>query len=378
MSIHVDSARPTILRSLKLKFVASAAAAVACLATASGGLAEPVSVNRGEGQGLVVTHRGNCYLFLPDHVRGRSSRLSLSAGVPPVAGEATVFQSFAPGTDLAVAFVQGDLQGRCNDSYFSLDRSVDAILDGTTKASIVRVQASGQITRTAVSIVEILYDTVRVRVDDGEDPLYQGTSGSFLFADDVPIGMMIEAPDPMNGIALRTDAIVDRTRRLLSGRLAEENAAVAAPGTQAVPDAGRAQGLAVAQIVCSAEPITPEAGCSNLLTGAGPILLPAPGRPLVIDMELEGEDGKAVVVRRVQMAAAEDEAASPPKAVRVELDSSQGTQRRWRTFGSGDMSPLGELAIESGSGQFARRLRITIENAWRPDLPVRLDQVLVR
>lgn len=375
MSICVDSARRAIFQSLKLKF---ATALIVSFMTASSGRAEPVSVNRGEGQGLVVTHRGNCYLLVPDHVRGRSSRLSLSAGAPPVAGEATVFQSFAPGTDLAVAFVRGDLQGRCTDSYSSLDRSVDVILDGTTKASIVRVQASRQIIRTPVSIMEILYDTVRIRVEDGEDPLYQGTSGSFLFVGDIPVGMMIEAPDPLTGIALRVDTIVDRTRRLLAGRLADEEAAASTSEKAAVPDVDEAQGIAVAEIACSAESITPEAGCSNLLSDVGPTLLPAPGRPLVIDMELESADGKAVVVEQVQMVAMEDDAASPPKAVRIELDSSQGAQRRWRTFGSGDMSPLGELTIQSGGGQFARRLRITIENAWRPDVPVRLDQVFVR
>ncbi|MCG8273870.1 hypothetical protein MIC97_20510 [Aquamicrobium sp. NLF2-7] len=353
------------------------AASTALLAPLHPAFSESVSVNRGEGQGLIVTHRGNCYLLIPDHVRGRSSRLSLSLGAPLVGGEATVFQSFAPGTDLAVAYVRGDLQGRCREDYADLDRPVDTILDGATRASLVRVQTSGQITRTPVAITEILYDTLRIRVEDDEAPLYQGTSGSFLFVDDIPIAMMIEAPDPMTGIALRADAIADRTRRLLSGRSPRED--VAAPPLRSDgngPDA--AEGLPIADIGCSAEPVSPEAACSNILTGSGPLLLPPLGRPLEIEIELETPGEKAVVVSRIELASQPDDASSSPKAVRIELDSSQGTQRRWRTFGAGDMSPLGELSIGSGGGQFARRLRISIDNAWRPDLPVRLDRVVVR
>lgn len=374
MRHSVDSSPANFFRSLRPLVAALGAAPLVLAAMLGGGLAEPVSVNRGAGQGLVVAHRGNCYLLIPDHVRGRSPRLSISAGAPPVIGEATVFHSFAPGTDLAVAHVRDNLQGRCNDAYADLPQSVDRLLDRAEKASLVRVQASGQITRTTVSIVEILYDTLRVRLDEGQEGLYQGTSGSFLFVDDVPVGMMIEAPDERNGIALRADSIADRTRRLLEGRLAAADAA-AQPG----PAAARSDaGLPITDIVCSAEPTTPDAGCSNLVSGAGPLLVPAPGRPVTIEIELGSADGKAAIVRSVELLTVPDDHAGPPKSIRIDLDSSQGAQRRWRSFGSGDMSPFGELSLSSGAGQFARRLRLTIATAWRPDLPVRLDGIVVR
>lgn len=372
----VDWSMANFFRFLKQRRAALGAIPLV-LATIQGSLAEPVSVNRGAGQGLVVSHRGNCYLLIPDHVRGRSPRLSISVGAPPVIGEATVFHSFAPGADLAVAHVRGNLQGRCNDAYADLPQSVDRLLDRTGKASLVRVQASGQITRTTVSIVEILYDTLRVKVDEGQDGLYQGTSGSFLFVDDTPVGMMIEAPDQTNGIALRADSIADRTRRLLEGGIAAAEAEAPKDATSPAAASGDT-GLQITDIVCSAEPITPDAGCSNLLSGAGPLLMSAPGRPVTIEIELGSVDGKAAIVRSVEMLAMVDDNGGPPKSVQIDLDSSQGAQRRWRSFGSADMSPFGELSVSSGTGQFARRLRVTIATAWRPDLPVRLDGIVVR
>lgn len=376
MRNSVDWSMPNFFRFLKQRMAVLGAIPL-IFAAIQVSLAEPVSVNRGAGQGLVVSHRGNCYLLIPDHVRGRSPRLSISAGAPPVVGEATVFHSFVPGADLAVAHVRGNLQGRCNDAYADLPQSVDRLLDRTGKASLVRVQTSGQITRTTVSIVEILYDTLRVKVDEGQDGLYQGTSGSFLFVDGLPVGMMIEAPDQTNGIALRADSIADRTRRLLEGRLAaadtDEHLRPAGQPSR-LPDAG----LSMTDIVCSAEPTTPDAGCSNLLTGTSPLLVSAPGKPVTIEIELGRVDGKAAVVRSVEMSTVADDHAGPPKSIQIDVDSSQGAQRRWRSLGSGDMSPFGELFVSSGAGQFARRLRVTILTSWRPELPVRLDRIVVR
>ncbi|MDO8863132.1 hypothetical protein Q6D67_15605 [Haliea sp. E1-2-M8] len=334
--------------------------------------AESVAVNRGEGQGYVVTHRNNCYLILPDHVLGRSPTLSLSAGAPSVAGEAQVFQRF-PGIDLAIAFVRDDLQGRCSTPFRSLPRSSDILLATQGELSLVRVEASGIVTRTPVMIAEILYEQIEVRTNISGSELGRGTSGAFVFAGDVPVAMMIEARSAELGTALRIDAIVARIGRLLDGgpSMADPSVREGAPSAPSGPGH-----LPFRITACSPEVADPTFVCSGLETGAGPVVMPA-GAQVVIEVEFERADQSSSVIRTVSLTshAAETEEQAVPRAIVVEVDSSSGAQRRWRHLGSGDMSPFGEFKVNLGTGQLARRARILIVSSWQPDRPLRLDRV---
>ncbi|WP_366655771.1 hypothetical protein [Fodinicurvata sp. EGI_FJ10296] len=362
---------------------ATAMAAILSLLVAIPSYAEPVAINRGQGQGYAVEHRNNCYILLPAHVPGRGSALTLSAGAPPVVGEAYVFHRFAiDDMDLAVAFVRAGLQGRCSSTFADLPRRIDDLLGNARELSLVRVASGGIVSREPVEVTEILYETLRVRTAAETRDLSAGSSGSFLFSGDVPVAMLTDAVDRNNGIALRIDAIVSRVSRLLDGGPSLGDIDESPPAMQP-PGAGGDGAIGFRVVACEPEPFDPDFACSRLEAEGGAVLMPA-GQPVRIDMELTYPEGVIRSIRSVSVrsAAAGDDDHAVPKAIRIEIDSSAGGARRWRPFAAGDMSPLGEFDADQGVGQFAERVRLHITGSWSDhlerDLPIRLDRVTIR
>lgn len=339
-------------------------AGLVAIALAGPVLADPVAVNRGAGQGMSFSHRGNCFLVLPDHVSPLIPSLTLSAGVPPVTGEARIMHRFAE-LDLAVAHVARGLEGRCETAFASLPKRTDALLD-RDRLTLVYVGAEGLVLREPVELAEVLYDTLVVRAAGALD-FRQSRSGAFLFAGEAPVAMVLEAPDTRSATALRMDTIAERIGRLI-------DAPVPVPVGPA-PVAGGA--IAFRVTGCSPEPASPEAPCSNLESSAGPVLMPA-GGPVMIGLDFPEAGNDALTVTAVRLEAVPGEGHSVPKAVRVEIDSSSDGPPRWRSFAGRDMAPDGSFEVEVGGGQRARRMRILVNSGWTEGLPLRLDGVSIR
>lgn len=360
---------------------------------ASAGHTEPVAINRGDGQGYAVDHRNNCYILLPVHVLGRSNNLTLSAGAPPVVGEARVFQRFnIDDMDLAVAVVSGTLQGRCDSRFSDLPRRIDELLGNARPLSLVRVAPSGIVTREPVEVTEVLYETLRIRTVADTRDLTAGSSGSFLFSDDIPVAMLTDAIDPGNGIALRMDAIVSRISRLLEGGptvgdradpIGSDRRGRAVDRQSDAVSRESTESIALRVVACQPEPVDPDFACGRLVEAEGAMLMPA-GQPIRVDMEIEWPQNASRSIRSVSLRSVVDGAGAyaVPKSVLIEIDSSTGETRRWRPFAAGDMSPLGEFDAAPGVGQFAERLRLHITSSWSDhldhNLPTRLDRVTVR
>lgn len=337
--------------------------------------AEPVSINRNKGQGFVVSHQGNCYVILPEHVHGKGRALTLSTGSPPVVGEASVFHSFAPGMDLSVAWVSGGLEGRCMDRFADLPRNIDSLIGPGGALTYVRVSAAGAVERVAARVVSMLYETMEIEVDETSDAtVFRGTSGSFVFAGDTPVGMIVRAPDDRRAEVLRIDAIAGRLDRLLAGGI---GGAQAKPGEQppaaAVAEGSGLGGKAAGITRCSAEPVSPDNGCWAMASGAAPLIVPPGSVPLVIEIDLAGDVASAVSLVRVRSDVGEG-GASPPKTVLVERTTG-GDRPAWLSFGRGDMSPLGSLEVRHGAAPRARAVRLTVLSSWNPELPLRIDGI---
>lgn len=331
--------------------------------------AESVSVNREDGQGFLISQRNNCYLILPRHILGRSLNLTIAAGAPSVTGEARVFHVFDD-LDLAVAHVAGDFHGRCIAPFDGLPRRSDGLLTGLDRLTLVRVETSGLITREPVELAAILYDSLTLRRPQGTREFGQGTSGAFVFAGTNPVGMMITATDQNNAEAIRIDAIVARIARLLES--GPQGGDLPPPSD---PPATAPQGSIPFHVAaCTPEPLDPDHACSRLESG-GTMLMP-PGQRVVLVLDLPGDTAHSI--RGVTLSSVADQAYAPPRALRVEIDTSTGSQRRWRSFAQGDMSPFGLFQIDRDIGQLARRLRITIDDSWNADLPLRLDHIEIR
>ncbi len=346
--------------------------------------AEPVSVNRNSGQGFVVTHRGNCYVILPHHVHGDRLSLSLSAGAPPVIGQAWVFEMFAPGTDLSIGIVTGGMEGRCTDAFAELPQEIDALVSADGAVSVVVVSDTGVVRRMPGHVGDLSYETMLVDLEasDTGTGIARGTSGALVFAGDTAVGMVVRAFGRQRAEALRMDAIVSRLDRLLEGALDPIEVVPTPVGTADGTGSGAALGivgLATAIAACSAEPVTPEASCWSMASGVGPLLVPPETLPLVIEIEVGG--GDVTAVRSVRLRAGVDgDSATIPQTVLVERQVRTGTggQSSWLSFGRGDMSPLGTLRVDNGAAPRTRALRLTILDAWAPALPMRLDSIEIR
>lgn len=311
--------------------------------------AESVSINRNKGQGFAVSHQGNCYVILPEHVHGKGRALTLSTGSPPVVGEASVFHSFAPGMDLSVAYVTGGLEGRCKDRFADLPRNIDGLIGPNGAVTYVRVSAAGAVERVVARVISMLYETMEVEVAEASDAtVFRGTSGAFVFAGDTPVGMIVRAPDDRHAEVLRIDAIVGRLQRLLAGGIggAQANPGEEPPATVVAQESGLG-GKAAAITRCSAEPVSPDNGCWAMASGAAPLIVPPGSVPLVIEIELDGDVASPVSLIRIRSDVNEG-AATPPKTVLVERTAG-GDRPAWLSFGRGDMSPLGSLELRHGA-----------------------------
>lgn len=327
-------------------------------------LADAVSVNRGAGMGFAFKHRGNCYMFLPQHVHGRQTQISVRTAGSAV-GNGVVFHTFAPGEDLSVAYIVG-LDNDCATDWATLPADLRTLLPTVTSAQLVRVDATGRETRDDMVIVSIEHETISARVADPtrETEVRKGTSGAILKSGDTVLGMAIESGDTSEALFLRADEIVSRLARLLEpGPVPELPAA-----PQATAGSCPSGGLAIKSVTCSAEPISPEYACTNLMTG-GPVIFPAGTPQPQIIVELA--DGAQPLGTVTLNATAGTEAI--PKSVLIESTSVARGTPRWRRFGSGDMSPGGSLKVQNGAKPFATRFSVTLQSTWNPDLPLRLD-----
>lgn len=356
---------------MKQKKRSWAAALFACAALPCASFAEPVSVNNGEGNGFLFSYRGNCYLFLPQHVHGRSLNVTIATAAPPAIGDAVVFQRFMPGADLSIAYVKPGMEQRCRDSWSDLPDRADEVLDQSGSATLIRVFPSGLVERAPMEITFRSYDHVEARPVEGE--VYQGVSGSILEAGGVVVGMAVRSKSVDHAEFLRVDEIKSRIFRLLDARAAgvEYARSSEAPANQPSSSCAAGSSLPILSVTCSHEPISPDYACSNLAKG-GAARFPALDKPLDIYLELETD--AAVPLSSVVLGKNPEALdAASPKAIRIEIDASSGQSRRWRRFASGDMTPLGEFAGRNGSKPFARRIKVSVDTSWDPTLPLQVD-----
>lgn len=331
--------------------------------------AEAVSINQGEGQGLVFTHRGHCYLILPQHVHGRSRSVTIATASPALAGDARIFRSFTPGLDLSIGLVSPGLDNRCTERWEEFPARTDNLLDQTDDAVLTFVAASGLVEKRPMRIVSRDLDVLTAKIVGDEGQVFKGTSGATLQIRNVVIGMAVTSEDTSEATFIRIDAIREKLDRLLdSDAAAPSPPAMAAPAS-AAGTCGAAHPLALAAVTCSREPLSAEYACSNLLAGRPARFSPGPV-DLVVELAADGP----VPVGTLHLASrvAEGEA-TPPKSIRAGFDFASTVRDRWLPFGQMDVTPFGDGTMVNGSRPRARRLRLSIVSTWDDNLPLQLD-----
>lgn len=120
---------------------------------------------------------------------------------------------FWAGLDLAVGIVRGAIDARCVQTLDDLS-ATKSTADGTI-VELLRLRGSGEPERVPMVVTKGDYLTLNARVADPQAEVFKGTSGAFLFADNIPIGMITDAPTTKEGTFVRMEEIhMNLSRRL--------------------------------------------------------------------------------------------------------------------------------------------------------------------
>lgn len=296
-----------------------------------------------------------------------------------MAGDAAIFRSFAPGTDLSIAHVRAGMEGRCTDTWDGLLDRADTLLDRSNVAVLTRLSASGLEEHVEMRITSRDYESLTAVVaDEGRrGEIFQGTSGAMLRVNGQIVGMAIQSANASEATFLRIDEIKSRLARLLDARLVEQDYArlelsadVSSRGEDGICPLGAYE---VAAVTCSHEPVSPEFACSNLTLGQ-PVRF-APGNDRV-DIVLEIAGTRPVPLSAVHLGSGSgDDDVTPPQSIRIDIDSVSAATPRWRHFASTDMSPFGAFSVHNGAAPYAQRVKVSVQSVWDDSLPVQISCV---
>ena len=348
------------------------------LAVSAPGLARVVGVNEWSGSGFLFNHRGNCFVILPTHLHGQLREgIAVSAPGGREIGTATVFYVAPDEVDLSVGFVRGSIANDCGPDWNRLPRRLNETLSVGDAALLKRArQASTEGRRVLVHTVT--FDRIRLEAAPGEaDDLYGGTSGSVVFADDVPIGIVLEAETRAEVYALRMDEIVNRVSRYMgevqngpicgAGDLPDDMIAGCPPPAPSGP------GLRFEVLSWSTHPVGGAQDPVAMAAGQGPYVAPiGPGRPIVIEIGLTEADR----LHRVQILSLPSDGAFVPKSIDIVSDPTGGPIRRPNPFPARDMAPDGNYDNQVGE-RFARTVTIHVTSTWGGGSPARIDKIIL-
>ena len=333
--------------------------AVGCVVSSRESAATQIAlVDQDVGHALLFRHRANCYAILPSHVAERDT-VSLQMPLQNLIGAGTVFLRDET-SDLALAFVEGDIVQRCLDDWSGFQADLNNLLDNQKSGEILRLSPEGVQDRTAAVVYAVTPDIVAVRTSNalalGE--IQKGSSGSVLEINGRVIGIAQRAPSGSEAVFFRMDEIARRLGSELS-----------------TPSQTSAGGFRVTGWSGKLDNSLPDEAGKGLLSRA--FVARWDGQPQQIEITLHPTD--PIELNRVILGSTVGErtAQTPPKTISFQVDAGSPDRPFWRSIGVKDMSPKGDLVVDVG-GVFVRRLRITLNSIWFVDRPlVRLDRLEV-
>lgn len=170
------------------------------------------------GQGFSVKRLNLCYFIAPNHVVAESVFLTLKGSDNLRSlGDGQTLQPF--GYDLAVGHIAGSLSNQCGIEFNELSvKQTD--IDKAKTVVVSTVNADGLISRTPSVVQEtgLIYLTISPQKE--EQTFYKGMSGSLVYAQGGPIGML-QSVDSKSGFGkvLRLDRLIETTAPFFSSSL---------------------------------------------------------------------------------------------------------------------------------------------------------------
>ena len=344
--------------------------------------AEPVALKDGLGQGLLVKHRGNCYVLFPAHVHPRGRSVNLFTSSPQAGGSAIIYFRRAE-ADFAVGVVNGGALERCALNFTKLPRDVSQKLNNARSATLERVNPQGVLERLSMRIDTVNWDSA---TDEADAPsglyhyvyastaenepreIYQGTSGAILYVDDTPVAMVVTAPDATTVKALRIEEITHPLSRwIASGSFG------ALQPNASQPTADR-EGIAYQVTEWSGQLVDPDLPPTGLATGAAPFRVLPSGRGVSFVLQLSEEE--AVRVREIVLDGPSDpRALAAPRGITIDVDRGRPGRTDFQSYATVEMAPDRPATVPINT--FVRQLRIRVTSSWTPGLPVEISAVRV-
>jgi len=320
----------------------------------------------GEGQGLMFRHAGNCYIATAKHVPNNLPQVTIKTEDPVDVGSAFVFTPFWPGLDLAIATARYGVEDRCIIQFETLRQPVAFSQDA--EGDLVRILPSGQVERVRMRVSTTRYLEFDATVVEDDDEIYQGTSGAFLFINDRPAGMVVEAIDSRTAKFIRIEEIAMNLDRWLTGRSAAYSA------TEIRQESDQGDTFDTRLIEAPMEPISPNLGAENVLVEGQPFVF-NPSSNMRLVFQVPGET--SAILRRVRIhSSAEPSGQSVyalPRRIQIEIDPSLDRSNPIRKW-SGQMGPDGLLDTGIIAASYARTITIRLLDAWSSG-PIRIDKV---
>jgi len=306
----------------------------------------------------LFSNRGLCYAVLPNHVSKDKSRVTLAVPAPAALGAGEIFWR-SPEIDLAVAFVEGDVASRCIVPFTDLTSDLSARLQSTESGMIKAVHFDGQFfDRIGAALIDVDDNFVTVRITDAgvDAEVMQGLSGAMLSVGGQIAGIAIDAGNTAEARFLR----MDRISAIIGSTFRDQ----AHPSQKAIDGFRITGGTGGVSSVTTLEP-------SSL---SEPWITPWTGKPMVFEVTLSND--RLVQINRIVMTSLLSETVTPARQIFLEVDRGLPGNAFWRRIATPDMSPTGVFETFTG-GTVARRLRISINDVWYPERPLRIDSLLV-
>lgn len=339
-----------------------AQSSVFCLAA----MAESVTIDNGseKGQGLVFREGGVCWVIMPRHVAGDQRKVTLYSAAPVVHSSATVETPFWPGMDLAIGVARGAIEKRCTTPLSALNNASQP--ETGARLQLLRLRLSGEAERLDMIVTNGAYLTLDARLTDGKSELFKGTSGSFLFDADKPVGMVVEALSGTEARFIRIEEIYQNVARHVARRAGYATAQAPAPTEAPTPNA-----LPFEVVEASLPPMSPDLAEENL-TGPGSYVftLTKPNR-----IAFRAAEGKVVTLSGLRLTAEAEGPAGLPRDIQIDVSTAPDGARTRSVF-TGQMPPDGTLDVAISSTRVLW-VFVTVRSGWdRPEIG--LDAVSFR
>lgn len=344
---------------MKRLFLALAVILAQTLGFCLAAFAESVTIDNGteRGQGLIFREGGVCYVIMPRHVAGDQRKVTLYSAAPVVHSGATVETPFWPGMDLAIGVARGAIEQRCTMPLSALNTEVQP--ETGARLQLMRLRQSGEPERLDMIVTKSDYLTLDAQLIDSNSDLFKGTSGSFLFDADRPVGMVIEALSGTEARFIRIEEIYQNVARRVARRAGYAEAQIPEI-TLIEPNT-----LPFEVVEASLPPASPEFAEENL-TGPGSYVFTLTKANRIA---LRAAEGKVVTLSGLRITADAEGLAGLPRDIQVDVSTSPDGART-RSVYSGQMPPDGILDVAIASTRVLW-VFITIRSGWdRPEIGI--------